>query len=151
MHRSNLARASALALALLVAPSACGDSTGPASTTTTAAPTITTASGNVGSLTTLTTAATSTPSTEAVKVIEVTYAGGQVAGGAQRTTVGLGETVRIRVTSDVADEIHVHTYDVRADVTPGQPAQLELVASIPGRHEVELEKKRKQLLVLEVR
>ena len=143
MFRSNLARACALT-AVLVAPAACFDggdgatgpsATVPASTATDAAP--------PGS--------TATTAPDAVRLIEVTYAGNQVAGGPQRATVRLGEKVRIRVTSDVADEVHVHTYDVRAAVAPGQPAQLDLVASIPGRHEVELEAKHRQLLVLEVR
>lgn len=143
MFRSNLARACALT-AVLVAPAACSDGDGgttgasatvPATTATGAAPP----------------ASTATTAPEAVRLIEVTYAGGQVAGGAQRASVRRGELVRIRVTSDVADEVHVHTYDVRAAVAPGQPVQLDLVASIPGRHEVELEAKHRQLLVLEVR
>ena len=45
-------------------------------------------------------------------------------GGRRRpaATVQVGEKVRLRVESDVADEVHVHTYDLRADVGPGQPA-----------------------------
>ena len=146
MLRCNLVRACALAAIVLV-PNGCSDdggttipaSTSPASTTAGAAPPSSSS------------ATPAPPTSAAVRVIEVGYAGGQVAGGAQRTTVRLGEKVRLRITSDVADEVHVHTYDLRAAVAPGQPAEVELVASIPGRHEVELEKKRRQLLVLEVR
>ncbi|MGH9164439.1 MAG: hypothetical protein ACRDZW_02855 [Acidimicrobiales bacterium] len=63
----------------------------------------------------------------------------------------MGDRVRLRVASDVAEEVHVHTYDVMADVAPGTTADVEFTATIPGRHEVELEKAGKALLVLEVR
>jgi hypothetical protein len=145
MNRSNHVRAWALAAALAVAPIACGGGDGPASTTT--SPT----TAAQATSTVPTTAAATTSTTEAVRLIEVTYAGGQVAGGVQRTPVRLGEKVRLRVSSDVADEVHVHTYDVKVAVAAGQTAELDLIASIPGRHEVELEKKHKQLLVLEVK
>lgn len=83
--------------------------------------------------------------------IDVAFTGGQVMGGPRKETVRLGEKVRIRVTSDLADEVHVHTYEVRAAVAPGQVAEVEVTATIPGRHEVELESAGKQLLTLEVR
>lgn len=154
MIRSNGARAWALAATLLL-PAACGgDSPDPGpSTTAVSTPLQTTA--RPGAATTATspgsTTSAGTAPDAAVRLIEVTFAGGQVSGGAQRSTAQIGEKVRLRVRSDVADEIHVHTYDLRAAVTPTQPAVLDFVASIPGRHEVELEGKRKQLLVLEVR
>ena len=146
MFRFNLARACALA-AVVVVPSGCSGDDGPTGPPSTSAAVPTTTGGVAPASSTSPT----TPTTEAVSVIEVTYAGGQVAGGAQRVTVRLGEKVRIRVTSDVADEVHVHTYDRRAAVGPGQAGEVEVVASIPGRHEVELEKRQKQLLPLEVR
>jgi hypothetical protein len=83
--------------------------------------------------------------------IDVAFAGGQVVGGPRKEAVRLGEMVRIRVTSDVADEVHVHTYDVRAEVAPQRVAEAEVTATIPGRHEVELESAGKLLLTLEVR
>ena len=141
MFRSNLARA-LLPVAFLIVPSACG---GDGSTASPSTPTVT------ASPSTTATPDLRATTEDAVHRIEVSYAGGQVAGGAQRTTVRLGEKVHLRVTSDVADAVHVHTYDVKAEVTPTQPAEIDLVASIPGRHEVELEKKRRLLLTLEVR
>jgi FtsP/CotA-like multicopper oxidase with cupredoxin domain len=152
MIRSTALRAAlavAVAVAVAVAPTACGGDEDGAAAPTSAPAATTTSTASPGTSSTLAPASTTT--TEAVRLVEVTFAGGQVAGGAQRPTVSRGEKVRIRVTSDVADEVHVHTYDLRAAVGPGQAADLDFVASIPGRHEVELEKKRKQLLVLEVR
>lgn len=92
-----------------------------------------------------------TTTTEAVRVIEVAFAGGAVVGGPRREPVKLGEKVRLVVTSDRAEEVHVHTYDLKADVTPAQPAEITFVASIPGVHEVELERSHKLLVNLEVR
>lgn len=103
---------------------------------------------------TTTAAVPATPTTttsDPFHTIEVTYANGQVVGGVRTQPVRLGEKVRLRVTSDVDEEIHVHTYDVMADVAAGKRAELEFTADIPGRHEVELEKKGKQLVELEVK
>lgn len=109
MSRSGAARACALIALTAALAGACGsdDSTSTADTATTtavtAAPPSTTAS---------TAAAPTTTTTAAPGAIEVTYAGGQVTGGVRTETVALGATVRLRVTSDVAEEVHVHTYDV---------------------------------------
>ena len=43
------------------------------------------------------------------------------------------------VTSDVADHIHLHGYDMTRDVAPGKPARLGFPATIVGTVEVELE------------
>lgn len=154
MIRCNVARARALAAALLLLAGGCAGDDSPTTPTTTASTTptttaLTTAPAPASSTTSV--AAGSTTVADGARLIEVVYAGGQIAGGAQRRSVQIGEKVRLRVESDVADEVHVHTYDLRAAVAPGQPAVIEFVTSIPGRHEIELEKKRKELLVLEVR
>ncbi len=82
-------------------------------------------------------------------VIEVGVEGGTVEGGG-RTPVSLGDTVTIRVTSDVDDHIHLHGYDVMVDVTAGGTADLTFEATIPGVFEVELEDSRVLLLELEI-
>ncbi len=97
------------------------------------------------------TATSPTTAANAIIVVEVAYARGEVVGGVRTVAVRLGDTVRIRLTSDVAEELHVHTYDAVAAVVPGQPSDVEFAATIPGRHEVELEKKHRTLMVLEVR
>jgi len=83
------------------------------------------------------------------RTIEVGYAGGTITGGG-RKQVRVGSSVTIRVTSDVADEVHVHGYDLMTDVTPGTPATVTFEATIPGVFEVELEKLGQQLLTLQV-
>lgn len=151
MNRARAARICALTALAVLVMAACGDSGKTESSEPTAAsrpPLSSSASTDTNGTVA---AATTTTTIEAVRTIEVAFAGGQVVGGARRETVRLGEEVRLRVTSDSADEVHVHTYDVSGAVAPGQPVELTFTANIPGRHEVELEKKDQQLLTLEVR
>ena len=82
-------------------------------------------------------------------VFDVTVAGGEVTGGG-RQEVDLGDTVTIRVTSDVTDRIHLHGYDLQADVSAGETAELTFDATIPGVFEVELEDAGIPLLDLEI-
>ena len=93
---------------------------------------------------------TSTTLAAPVRTIEVVLARGQVQGGRRTEKVQLGEGVRIRAVSDVAEELHVHTYDRRVDLQPAQAAEVVFTADIPGRHEVEFEKSHRQALTLEV-
>ena len=83
-------------------------------------------------------------------VVEVTYAGGKVSGVDARVPVKLGEQVVLRFTSDVAEEIHVHGYDLYTDLAPGTPAEIAFVADIPGSFEVELHEAGRPLFQLRV-
>jgi hypothetical protein len=70
--------------------------------------------------------------------IDIRYLSGAVEGGG-RIEVPLGESVVIRIDSDVADEGHLHGYDIFVDVEPGTIGTIEFVADIPGIFELELE------------
>jgi hypothetical protein len=61
-----------------------------------------------------------------------------------------GDTVRFRVRSDVADEVHVHGYDLMKDVEPGQTITFSFPATITGIFEVELENRGEQIAQLRV-
>jgi heme/copper-type cytochrome/quinol oxidase subunit 2 len=95
-----------------------------------------------------TTATTTTPTTAAT-AIEVAYAGGAITGGG-RKQVKTGDTVTITVSSDVADEVHVHGYDKKVNVVPGTPATITFTADIPGIFDVELESRSLKLIDLVV-
>jgi heme/copper-type cytochrome/quinol oxidase subunit 2 len=82
--------------------------------------------------------------------IEVEVAGGQVSGDTGRVPVPEGTHVTLVVTSDVADEVHVHGYDVESGLEPGTPAELSFDATIPGVFEVELHESGTVLLTLQV-
>ena len=58
--------------------------------------------------------------------------------------------MRIEVTSDVTEEVHLHGYDLTAPVSPGSPGIIEFTAEIPGVFEVELEDAHKRLFELRV-
>lgn len=75
---------------------------------------------------------------------------GEVLGGARTVQIALGSVVHIRVSSNTADHVHVHGYDVFFDVAAGSVAEIELMADIPGIFEVELEDAHLLLLELEV-
>ena len=87
----------------------------------------------------------------AVTTVRIVFKDGKVVGGLKRTTVGKGTKVALVISSDVADEVHVHGYDKSVDVTPGKPAHIAFVASLPGRFEIELENRALQIADLEVR
>lgn len=73
----------------------------------------------------------------AVKEITVTIAGKTVTPPPGRIPVTKGQTVRITVTADVADVVHVHGYDKAATLQPNTPATIEFVADQDGLFEVE--------------
>jgi hypothetical protein len=82
--------------------------------------------------------------------IEITVRNAAPVGGIVRAKVDEGDLVVIVVDADVSDEIHLHGYDLSADVAPGDPARLEFRAKIPGRFEVELEERSRQIAEIEV-
>lgn len=83
-------------------------------------------------------------------VVRVRVRGGVPVGGIVRATVGKGDQVVLIVTSNVADEVHIHGYDLSRDVAPGQPARIVFRATIPGRFEVELEERQVPIAELTV-
>jgi heme/copper-type cytochrome/quinol oxidase subunit 2 len=62
----------------------------------------------------------------------------------------VGSPVVLSVSSDVADEIHVHGYDRKANVPAGATASVVFSANNPGVFEVELENSKLQLAQLQV-
>jgi hypothetical protein len=82
--------------------------------------------------------------------IEVTISGGQVSGDTGRVQLTQGEQVSLVITSDVADEVHVHGYDLEHELAPGTPTTLSFDATVPGVFEVELHEAGTLLLTLQV-
>jgi hypothetical protein len=70
-------------------------------------------------------------------VTRISVEGGQVVGGAKRIEAGSGETVRIVVSSDAPDELHLHGYDITMNSAPGQPARFQFKANLEGVFELE--------------
>ena len=93
---------------------------------------------------------TTTPVPPAGQQLAVQVAGGKVTGDTGRVPVPVGDHVTLTITSDVADAVHVHGYDLTTALTPGTPADLTFDATIPGVVEVELHEAGTVLLSLQV-
>lgn len=127
------------AIALLVggfALASCGgNDNGEASATTATETTDTTASEP----TTTPTTTTTEPEVEEPAVVRIVVVNGAPKGGIVRKSVDKGDRVVLVVTSDVADEVHLHGYDISRDVEAGGTVRIAFRAKLPGRFEVELE------------
>ena len=119
-------------------------------TTTTAAtttePEVTTTEPEV----TTTAPATTAPSEPAVVRISISVPGDK-APTVKKFTVEQGRQVVLVVESELADEVHLHGYDLSADVAPGEPATIRFKATAPGVFEAELESRSLPIAELEVR
>ena len=111
---------------------------------TTVATTSTTTGASTGSQATTTTAGFSGV------LIEATVTGDKVETASRRVRIDRGQKVRIRVQADRAEEVHLHGYDLSADVAPGRPAVIDFTADAPGVFEVELEQAHLRLVELQV-
>ena len=102
--------------------------------------------------TTTETTTTTTTTTEAEKPTEVkvVVVDGAPQGGIVRATVNKDDQVVLVVTSDVADEIHLHGYDKAKDVAAGGTIRIPFKATIPGRFEAELESRGVQIAEISV-
>lgn len=103
------------------------------------------ASGNT-TTTSSTTTSTTTTATEPTEppppaTVRIVVRGGEPVGGVRNATVSKGRQVVLIVSSDVADEVHLHGYNLKRDVAPGAPARLPFRATINGTVEVELEQR----------
>ena len=94
--------------------------------------------------------ASSVPSDNAQQTVSLTVSGGKVTGQTGRVKVALGTRLRITVTSDVADELHVHVYDLKQEISANASGSIEFVADKPGVIEVELERAKLTLTHLEI-
>jgi hypothetical protein len=83
--------------------------------------------------------------------IVVVVRNGQPVGGVKHAVIDRGKQVLFVVRSDVSDHIHLHGYDLLADVAPGQPARIRFRATQPGVFDVELEDRVVLIAELEVR
>jgi hypothetical protein len=61
-----------------------------------------------------------------------------------------GDAVVVEITSDTRDELHLHGYDLRAQIMPGEPTRLSFRATRTGRFGLELHVAHSELGALEV-
>lgn len=83
-------------------------------------------------------------------VVSILFERGRLARKSDQVEVGRGSTVLLAVSTDVADEIHLHGYERVAPTKPGERAVLEFTADRSGVYTAELERSGVSLLVVTV-
>jgi hypothetical protein len=109
------------------------------------APAGTTATGGATTSQPTTTTAPAPPAVPTVRVVDA-----KPQGGVKRISFTKGDTIKFRVRSDTADEIHFHGYDIAKDVEAGGSVTFSVQATIEGRFVVELEHHETQIAEIEV-
>ena len=94
--------------------------------------------------------AATTTGAAGAQTVQIAVTGTKVQTAERRVKVPLDGKVRLQVTADRADEVHLHGYDRKVDISPGQPAVLEFTDDVPGVFEVELEEAGLKLVELQV-
>ena len=116
--RAMTVRSTAAAVAFTIALAACGDSEEPVREAPASSESVSDESAGV-------------------RVVEVEIAEGRVSTDDDRVEVRRGDTVRIVVTSDVDDEVHVHGVEQTAALVAGETATVEFTVDEAGLFEVE--------------
>lgn len=71
------------------------------------------------------------------QVVEVSLKGGKATPNGDRLAVPKGTILRLEITSDHADEVHVHGYDVEIPVKAGSKMTKDITLDQVGRFEIE--------------
>jgi hypothetical protein len=135
-HSHKAAFAFLVALVIAVALAACGssgDETNEATTGATTRPADSPESASMGG-----------------KVPTIVIRNGEPVGGIKELEYDAGDQIRFEVSSDVADEVHVHGYDLMQDVAAGGTVSFDFPAEIEGIFEAELEGRREQIAEIRV-
>ena len=106
------------------------------------------ASSTTGTGTTSSGGTPAKPAAPAVPTVVVENA--KPVGGIKVLKFDKGGTIRFKVKSDTADEIHFHGYDIGKDIEAGGTVTFNVPAKIDGKFEVELEQRKQQIASVEV-
>jgi hypothetical protein len=86
----------------------------------------------------VTTSASESPDPQASTVPQIVVRDGTPVGGVARLEYESGERVGFTVHSDVADEVHVHGFDITKDVPANGSVRFGFRADLEGVYDVEL-------------
>lgn len=84
------------------------------------------------------------------RTAHITVVGCKPRNGIQPIQTHVGDTLHLSVTSDCAEEIHIHGYDQHFDVPQGGTASYTLKTTLEGGFVIELEHHSEQIAQLEV-
>jgi hypothetical protein len=91
------------------------------------------------------------PEPQRPAIEQIVVRGGTPVGGEKRLEYARGERVRFAVRSNVADEVHVHGFDISKDVAAGGSVRFGFPADIEGVFVVELEESHVQIAELRIK
>jgi hypothetical protein len=95
-------------------------------------------------------AATAEETSKKPTVPTIVVRNGEPVDGVEELEYSAGDEIRFRVSSNEADEVHVHGYDVEEEIPAGGSATLAFPAEIEGIFEVELHESETQIAELRV-
>jgi plastocyanin len=95
-------------------------------------------------------AATQPAAADNATLVELKVQQGRLVLGPEVIKLTEGDKLTLRVTSDTDDEMHLHGYNLRLDLTAGQTGELTVTANRSGRFEYELHHAHRTLGALEV-
>lgn len=93
---------------------------------------------------------TSSPTPEA-KIVDITFAGGDVSPSGVKVTLEAGEKLMLRISAEEPGELHVHSSPEQAISFPEGDSEHTVTIDRPGLVEVEAHHPHKLVLQLEVR
>jgi len=113
----------------------------------------TTGSGSTSSSTSASSSSSSSSpsSSPSGRTIEVTVEGSKVTPAPTTVDLGVGEKLTLTVTSDHADQLHIHGFEVEQDLVAGQPTTVTVTGDQPGVYEVETHHPELRLMKIAVR
>lgn len=83
-------------------------------------------------------------------VFEFNVQNGKIVSGSAVLPAHEGDEITLKIISDRSDEVHLHGYDLRAHIVPGETATIAFTASLTGRFGLEMHKAHIELSTLEV-
>ena len=83
--------------------------------------------------------------------VRITYRGGELSGDTGTVPIEKGADVQLLMRADVEDEVHLHGYDLAAEVAPGHLARINFKAEDAGRFIAELEHLHLHIVTLRIR
>lgn len=84
------------------------------------------------------------------KVFEIDIRNGKSGSGSPLLKAHEGDEIIVKIVSDRSDELHVHGYDLHADLIPGETTTLAFTATRTGHFGMEMHRSHTELGALEV-
>jgi hypothetical protein len=84
------------------------------------------------------------------EIFEISIRDGKAVSGSTLLHVHEGDEITLKIVSDRSDELHLHGYDLHADLVPGETTTLAFTATRTGRFGIEMHRSHAELGALEV-